>query len=152
MASPFLYGHKNMVAHAIHREKLRIQEFKRKEREKRRNELYEINGSKNNHVMEDDNNTTDNNDNRKRKSLKINLKPKNPSGYCENCHVSYRDLNKHVQTKKHIMFENNDDNFKELLKFTSTLYDGKNTTTSTITTKNNNDKKVNALIKKRGSF
>ena len=68
MASPFLYGHKNMVAHAIHREKLRIQEFKRKEREKRRNELCKINGSKNNHVMENDNNT--NNDNMKRKSLK----------------------------------------------------------------------------------
>ena len=49
------------------------------------------------------------------------------------------------------MFENNDDNFKELLKFTSTLYDGKNTTTSTITTKNNNDKKVKEFLNRNNT-
>ena len=73
MASPFCMVIKTWW-HMPFIVKKRIQEFKRKEREKRRNELYEINGSKNNHVMEDDNNTT-NNDNMK-KIIKNQFKTK----------------------------------------------------------------------------
>ncbi|XP_017892847.1 uncharacterized protein LOC108632662 isoform X2 [Ceratina calcarata] len=36
------------------------------------------------------------------------------SGYCEICHIAYRDLSKHVQTDQHLSFVRNDDNFLSL--------------------------------------
>ncbi|XP_076244092.1 uncharacterized protein LOC143185194 isoform X2 [Calliopsis andreniformis] len=36
------------------------------------------------------------------------------SGYCEICRISYRDLNKHVQSNQHLNFVQNNDNFLSL--------------------------------------
>ncbi|XP_011300467.1 uncharacterized protein [Fopius arisanus] len=36
------------------------------------------------------------------------------AGYCEICRIDYRDLNKHVQSDKHLAFVRNDDNFLSL--------------------------------------
>jgi hypothetical protein len=180
MASPFLYGHPGMVTHAINREKQRIKEYKRKQCEKRRAEkLIEngvnINGNYKQQQYQQQTNSKSN-------SLlhQINLKPKNLSGYCENCtwqyitiissdatnrtttnikyhthtnytgRVSYRDLNEHIQSKKHLKFEHNTDNYTELLNFTNSLYNNDdNNSHSKKSKKKNENKNINDDKNKR---
>ncbi|KAK6534991.1 hypothetical protein TWF281_006290 [Arthrobotrys megalospora] len=43
------------------------------------------------------------------------------AGYCENCRDKYDDFEKHIQSKRHLRFASNDDNFLELDALLATL-------------------------------
>ena len=92
MASPFLCGHPDMIAHAIKREKVRIREQMRIEHhkmlaEKMLKDGLNITVSNEENISQSENRTRTNSN---LKLKKVNLEPKNLSGYCENC--KYRSL------------------------------------------------------------
>jgi hypothetical protein len=53
----------------------------------------------------------------KQEKVKQELKP----GYCENCRVKYSDFSDHIETDKHRLFAENDENFKQIDELIKTI-------------------------------